>query len=110
MIADVLQALTRDRSTAPSKRSIRTELAPLLFREALAEFVTLYSALSTTNANDLAFLSGATMRGLPVLLAAVITGFGVGATITINHAPALTDDSRNGYYFAEEPVLLPFWR
>jgi len=59
---------------------------------------------------DVAFLTGATMRNLLVLLAAVTMGFGVGATITIDHAPAFTDDGRNGYYFVEEPVRLPFLR
>ena len=49
------------------------------------------------------------MRNLLVLLAALTIGFGAGATISIDRAPAFTDDSRNGYYFADEPVRLPFW-
>lgn len=74
----------------------------------MAEFVAIYWSLSTTNATNLAFLSGAAMRALLVLLAALTMGFGVGATISIDRAPTFTDDSRNGYYFAEEPVRLPF--
>ena len=45
------------------------------------------------------------MRGLLVLLTALTMGFGVGAAISIDRTPAFTDDSRNGYYFAEEPAL-----
>jgi hypothetical protein len=73
----------------------------------LAEFVAIYSGLSKPNAKILAFLSGATMRSLLVLLAALTMGLGLGAAISIDRTPAFTDDSRNGYYFAEEPVWLP---
>ena len=44
------------------------------------------------------------MRSILVLLAALTVGFGVGATTSIDRAPAFTDDSRNGYYFSEEPL------
>jgi hypothetical protein len=54
---------------------------------------------------DVAFLTWATMLNLLVLLVALTIGFGVGATITINRAPAFTNDSRNWYYFAEEPAM-----
>ena len=50
------------------------------------------------------------MRGLLVLLTALTMGFGVGAIITIDRAPAFTDDSRSGYDLAEEPALPPSWR